>query len=152
MRSKPYARPATRDDCLILAENLREEDRQELDHVNGLSPRTNLLLGFRSSDKMYAVVWDDEIVAVMGVGGIKGTVGYPWMVASDSLSKIRKSFLRECRGYLEEMLQDYRHLENHVWAKNDVHVQWLKWLGFEFDPAEPFGINDEPFHKFHRSL
>ncbi|AUO78205.1 hypothetical protein RSEGYP2_48 [Ralstonia phage RsoP1EGY] len=151
-RSKPYVRPATREDCIILARNLRQEDAEEIAHVNGLPAEMNLLLGFRTSARLYAVVWGDETVAVFGIGGVPGVIGFPWMLASPSLSKIRKSFLRECRGYVEGMLQEYRHLENYVWAKNEVHIQWLKWLGFEFEPAAPFGINDEPFHRFYRSM
>jgi len=148
-RSKPYVRPATREDCFILAPNLREEDRQEIVHASGLSPEISLRLAFAVSAKVWAGVWGDELVALFGVSGIPGQVGYPWMLASDSLSKIRKSFLRECRGYVLEMLREYRHLENCVWAENEVHIQWLRWLGFTFEPPVPFGVNDQPFHRFY---
>jgi hypothetical protein len=147
-RSKPYVRPAAREDCLDLAPRLREEDRQEIAHASGLPPQYALLLSFHLGTT-YAVVWGDEVVALFGHIGVPGVIGVPWMLASPTLSKIRKSFLRECRRYVQEMLDTYGHLENHVWAENEVHIQWLRWLGFEFDEAAPFGINDQPFYRFY---
>lgn len=147
-RSKPYARIATRDDCLDLAPRMREEDVQELLHLNGLGPRENLLLLFHQGET-FAVVWGDEVVALFGHYGYPGMVGVPWMLASPTLSKIRKSFLRECREYVMRMLSLYGKLENYVWAENKVHIKWLQWLGFEFDPPVPYGINDQPFQRFY---
>lgn len=147
-RSKPYVRPATRDDCLDLAPRLREEDLEEVSHTWGLSPRDALLIGFRTGET-FAVVWGDEIVALFGCGGIPGVIGVPWMLASPTLSKVRKSLLRECRSYVQAMLTVYGYLENHVWANNAVHIKWLKWLGFSFDPPEPYGIHDQLFYRFY---
>lgn len=76
-------------------------------------------------------------------------IGVPWMLASPTLSRIRKTFLRECRQYVEDMLLRYGHLENYVWAGNTVHIQWLKWLGFTIEPAKPHGIDSQPFHRFY---
>jgi hypothetical protein len=148
-RSKPYVRPATREDCLSLAPNLREADLQELQHAVGLPAREVLLIGYHTADHFYAAVWEDEVVALFGVNGVPGVVGFPWMLASGALTGIRKSFLRECSGVVQGMLREYGTLENHVWAKNEVHIQWLRWLGFTVESAVPFGIDGEPFHRFY---
>lgn len=147
-RSRPYVRPATRDDCLDLAPRLREEDKKEIAYSNGLEPRDALLLSFHLGET-HAVIWGDEVVALFGHSGVPGVIGVPWMLASPTLSRIRKTFLRECRQYVEGMLQRYGHLENHVWAGNTVHIQWLKWLGFTIEPAKPHGIDSQPFHRFY---
>ncbi len=147
-RSKPYVRPATRDDCLELAPRLRKEDLEEISHTQGLPPEQSLLLGLNTGET-FAVVWGTEVVALFGCGGAPGVLGVPWMLASPTLSKIRKSFLRECRGYVRAMLTVYGYLENRVWVGNEVHIKWLEWLGFTFDPPEPYGIHDELFHRFY---
>lgn len=148
-QSKPYLRPATRDDCLYLAANLRKEDLEELGHTAGLRADYAILIAFRTSYETHAVINDGRVVALVGVGGIPGVIGFPWMLATDELSRIRKSFLRGCFPLLRSFLSRFPRLENYVWAKNTVHVQWLRWLGFKFDPAAPYGLNDEPFHRFY---
>lgn len=147
--SKPYIRPATREDCLYLAEHLRPEDREELEHSLGLRVDYAILIAFRFSTENHAVVRDGRVVAIVGVGGLPGKIGFPWMLATDELKDIRKTFLRGCHALLQDILTRYPQLENHVWAKNAVHIQWLKWLGFRFDPPAPFGVNDELFLRFY---
>lgn len=39
-------------------------------------------------------------------------------------------------------------LTNYVDARNAVSIRWLRWLGFEIEPAAPFGIHGLPFHRF----
>lgn len=147
-KSKPYVRVATRDDCFDLAARLRKEDRLEVSHTWGLSPIQSILLGFRTG-VTFAVVWETEVVALFGCGGVPGVYGVPWMLASPTLSKIQKSFLRECREYVRMMLMIYGHLENWVWAGNEVHIKWLRWLGFTIEAPQPHGIHDQPFHRFY---
>lgn len=148
-RSKPYIRSATREDCITLSKNLRQADLEEISHAYGLLPEQTLLLGYRTSTKTWAVVLGDEIVAIFGIGGFPGVVGFPWMLASSALTKIRKSFLSGCRGVIEEMLSMYPNLENQVWSGNTTHIQWLRWLGFTVEPPALYGITGQPFHRFY---
>lgn len=148
-RSKPYLREATREDCIRLASNLRHEDAEEILHSSGLLPEQGLLLSYHSSAKTWAGVWGDEIVLVGGIGQISETVGSPWMLASPSLVRIRKSLLSWREPILASMLSMYPHLENHVWAGNPVHIEWLKWLGFTVQPAQPNEISGQLFHRFY---
>lgn len=152
--SKPFVRLATVADAIELAPRLRKEDLEEIGHGSGLPPEVALRYALQISNIAYAVVWRDQVVALFGVAqdlSWEGTVstGYPWMLAAPELTAIRKSFLRECRDYVGGWLKYHRKLEGFVWAKNEVHIQWLRWLGFQFDPAVPHGINDEPFMRFH---
>lgn len=147
--SRPYIRPATREDCLYLAAHLRKDDLEEISHGTGLRPDYAVLIAFRFSYENHAVIRDDRVVAIVGVGGYPGTLGFPWMLATDELKDIRKTFLRGCHELLQDILTRFPKLENHVWAKNEAHIQWLRWLGFQFDQAAPYGIHDEPFHRFY---
>nr|WEM05536.1 internal virion protein [Ralstonia phage BOESR1] len=147
-RSKPFVRLATREDCLILAQTMREEDIEECRLTLGLSAEQSLLLSFRLGET-FTIQWGDEVVAMFGHYGAPGIYGVPWMLASPLLPKIAKSFLKECRVYVQALLEVYGHLENYVWVENGVHVKWLQWLGFEFDRPAPYGIEDQLFQRFY---
>jgi Protein of unknown function (DUF2833) len=141
---KPVIKAATKEDCDLLAKTLRKADLEEISHACGLPPQIALRYSLASSDYAYTVWMGDEIVFMFGVGE-----GVPWMMASDLLLQVKREFVRECRKVLQAMLDRYGHLENHVWAGNKLHIYWLEWLGFTIEPAKPYGIDSEPFHKFY---
>ncbi|QBE66837.1 hypothetical protein [Pseudoduganella lutea] len=152
--SKPYVRLATRKDTFELAPRLRQEDVEEVFHSSGMPPELALRFSLAVSNIAYAVVWRGQVIALFGIAGQltwgeEGATGFPWMLASEELPLIRKSFLRECRGYVEGWLEAHDELEGYAWAENQVHIQWLRWLGFTIDPPVPFGINDQPFQRFY---
>jgi hypothetical protein len=142
----PVIKHTTRDDCIQLAKNLRKADLEEISHGSGLEPQDALLYSFAVSEYCYTVWLDDQIVMIFGVGD-----GCPWMLASDLLLKVKREFVKECRRFVQAMLDRYGYLENYVWAGNKIHIYWLEWLGFKIEPPEPFGIDGEPFHRFHLS-
>lgn len=147
--SNPIVRPTVREDCILLAKVLRKADLQEIEHGSALPPEAALLYSFAVSEYTYTVWLDDQIVMIFGVGGIDGTSGCPWMMASDLLLQIKRDFIKECRRFVDAMLDRYTNLENWVWAGNKIHIYWLEWMGFKIEPPAPFGINGEPFHRFH---
>lgn len=146
---KPFVREARAEDVPFLAENIREEDRLEIWHGYRVTPEEAFQTGLEVSDTPYTVVWNDTPVAMFGVSGVAG-VGVPWMLATDDLRKIRKSFLRDCRSYVEGFHNEYPLLVNQVWAKNTTHIQWLKWLGFQFDIPVQMGPDNEMFIRFYK--
>lgn len=146
---KPFVRRARAEDVPFLAENIREEDRLEIWHGARKTPLEAFQTGYEVSDTPYTVEWKGNPVAMFGVSGANG-VGVPWMLATDDLKKIRKSFLRECRSYVQELNNEYPILVNLVWAKNEIHIQWLKWLGFTFEAPTRMGPDNEMFIRFYR--
>lgn len=147
---KPYVRDTTVKDCAELAVTMREEDKREVWHASRSSPKDVLLKSVSSSRLCWTVMWQGKVVAIFGVCGTKNDTGIPWMLASDDLVKIRKSFLRECKDYVNKMQEHHPLLANIAWTKNTVHIQWLKWLGFEFQEPFPFGEDQELFTYFYR--
>lgn len=150
---KPYVRLASRSDAIELAPRLRKEDVEEIAHGTGMPQELALRYALGVSNIAYAVIWRDRVVALFGIAGgldwgAGHTTGYPWMLASEDITSIRKSFLRECRSYVDGWLKIHGSLEGHVWAENEVHIQWLRWLGFQFDEPLPHGITDQPFLRF----
>jgi len=150
--SKPEVRPATREDFVELANNLRPEDAREVSLATGFEdPKLGVMLCRVVSTEAFAIVQGDALIAIFGVTGVPGQFGFPWMLATPLLKDIRKTFLRECRKWVQAMLSVYGRLENYVWSGNELHIQWLRWMGFKIDPATPFGVFDEPFHHFSMS-
>lgn len=149
-RSKHVVRDTTVKDCAELSVTMREEDKQEVWHASGSSASEALLKGFSISRLCWTLEWNGKVVAIFGVSGKKGETGIPWMLASNDLVRIRKTFLRECRSYLNKMQEHHPVLANLAWTKNTVHIQWLKWLGFEFQEPQPYGPNGELFTAFYK--
>lgn len=147
---KPFVREAKLVDVLILSCHIRDCDRREIWHMAHKLPIDAFMDGYKVSDKPYVVEWKGKPIAMFGVSGNKGSVGVPWMLATDDIQKIAKSFLRECKPYVEKMHDDYPVLTNFVWSKNEVHIAWLKWLGFTFGDAVPMGPDNELFINFHK--
>ena len=146
--SDPYVRRSTLADCTELAAKMRQEDVQEIWHLNRVKPLDALLSGL-AWPYCYTVVHREKVVAMFGVGGY-GRQGYPWMLASEGLKDIRKSFVRECRKYVAEMASHYPVLSNVAWSKNVVHIKWLQWLGFTLGEALPCGPDRELFVHFRK--
>lgn len=147
-RSKPYVRDAVFSDCFDLAPRLRSEDVQEIKYASGSSPLTALEMSYNASSKCWAVVFNEKVIALFGVCK-QDTWGVPWMLASDELKDIRKSFLRECREYVQKMGEGCAYLTNFVWIGNEVHIKWLHWLGFKFLEPVEYGKANMLFRQFY---
>lgn len=129
---------------------MRQEDRDEIWHLARVLPEEALVGGLMSCEYNRTVLLDGKVVCMFGIGGTKGEVGVPWMLASDLLLKIRKPFLRECKEFLREMSEGFPSLSNVAWSKNTTHIKWLRWLGFEIKPAIPMGPDGELYHEFSK--
>lgn len=134
-----------------LSETMREEDRLEIWHLARVSPREGLLSSFMLSASCKTVLSDGQVVAIFGCGRA-GEVGVPWMLASPLLVTIKKTFLRECRKFLEEMSEGCKVLRNYAWSKNTVHIRWLQWLGFKMMPGVPMGPDQEVYIPFFKVI
>lgn len=145
---KPFIRRCTEFDIEELSLTMRKEDVEEILHASGRTPREVLLSGFASSEVIRVIEWNGEVAAIFGVVGVLGRAGAPWMLGTDDLRRCW-SLLRECRAYVEQITQKYHYLTNAVWAKNEVHIKWIKWLGFTFHGSDI--RNGETFLHFHRS-
>ena len=139
-------------DVLELSVTMRQEDRDEIWHLARKTPEEALLQAYQSCEFNRTVLLDNKVVCIFGCGGTKGGAGIPWMLASPLLTKIKKPFLRESRMWLEEMSEGYTYLYNAAWSKNDTHIQWLNWLGFDIRPAIPMGPDGELYHEFFKVI
>jgi hypothetical protein len=147
-------KPVTKEFMQFIADNMRHADAVEVMASNGLTPTEAIELSVEMSDYVTAIYIDGDPVAVMGLrlyNALAG-VGVPWLLGTDNVVKHRKVFLKNSRDVVEDMKYHCPKLVNHVHVENTVSIQWLKWLGFEFDEPEPFGVNGELFHRFHMGM
>jgi Protein of unknown function (DUF2833) len=142
----------TEERVLFVAENLRQEDADEVMLSNHVGPYEAVFTSWSDSEVCHCIEDDGVPLALIGVTpGEAG--GLIWMLAtpglfSTLLQKIQ--FLREGAIWVELMLDDYDFLYNWVYSKNVRAIKLLRWLGFTIDPPAPHGPSAALFHFVHR--
>lgn len=117
---------------------LRQEDRIECEAASGLSWEAALAFAVQNSSRVSVLLLDGRIVGLFGLAAVPGDpyCAAPWMLAGDELFSgpgLRVLFSRGSRDVVENMLAEYKRLENYISRKNKIAIRWLDWLGFEFD-------------------
>ena len=146
-------RRATVDDIHHLVPRLREADRNEIIAAVGLPPAVALPSCFEASRAAWVFGVGDEIVGVVGVQDVAGIpeLGWVWMVATDGLDKHGLRFALHCRQFLSVIHTYHPILTNHVDARNETHIKWLRWIGCSFiRRLDKWGAESRPFLEFAR--
>lgn len=146
-----YVRASQGEDAYYLAPRLREADKNEIAAASGLDPLAALLVGLITSQPCRTIcAADSEPIGIFGVVPDKEdkNVGSVWMMATDRIEEPRNAtpFLRQCRDWVEVMNGMYPTLWNAVDARNELHLKWLKWCGFEF--TQEVYLDPENINKF----
>lgn len=143
-------RRSTTLDVLYLSERLRQSDRDEVWASHHYTAWEALNLSLRSSVMSLTI----EILGTpVGMFGINAPIllsdkAIIWFLASDGLDRIKIRFLKHSRKFIDMMLAFYPYLENHVDARNNESILWLKFCGAKIEVAEPHGMDQLPFHHF----
>lgn len=156
--SEARVRIAVLDDVDNLDTRLRSVDRTEIRKNSGLTGAQALRGAFASPGpkKIYSIDYAGRVLGMFGVRVTRVTpydrIGAPWMVCSDELlEKYRRRFLKEYPIWIADLSEGYTLLENYVYAKNEGHIRWIRWAGFELvEYIEEYGIGKTPFWRFQR--
>jgi hypothetical protein len=127
---------------------LREADVDEIWAASGMDPGAAVCFSIAVSDPGWAVELNGDPVAVFGARRAGAGIGMPWLVAADVMERHPVHFYRISRRIVEEIKGRYGLLVNWVHAENRLSVRWLKWAGFEIEPAAPWGAMGRDFHRF----
>lgn len=141
-------RPTRFGDAEMLAANLRESDRAELEAVGFDDPLPAITGSVAVSSLCWTVTLGGELVCIMGVSPFEGNTGSPWMLGTSLLARCSRVLVRVTPDYIERMLVVFPHLLNFVHAKNSTSVRWLRRLGFTLTEPQPYGTRGELFHQF----
>ena len=146
-----YFKLTTLDDIKYLAPRLRQVDKQEILAGTGLIPYEALLIGFNKSAIVFTIFNPkNKPVGIFGVVDCGNGIGGIWLLATNDLPKIKLAFLKECREVIQFLNKKYKILWNYVDCRNELHIKWLKWCGFQFLRKTNYGVLQKPFYEFMR--
>ena len=135
--------PGTVEHAKALAPFLRESDIKEARAMGVEDPGAGLVKSVEVSEKCWAVLDGDTVVAMFGVDSLDAV----WLLGSDRMREHGHFFYEAPKLYLAEMLWGRESLWNFVHAENFVSLRWLKTLGFSLlDPVAmgPLGEKFRP--------
>lgn len=146
----PYIKIADFKDAKHLAKNLRQEDIDEIKANSNVSPFHALTQGVKYSHLPLSIMNDEnKPIMIMGVIPHGKNLGMIWLLSSPEIQLISIPFLRNCKGVLNLYLKSFPILYNYIDARNTIHLNWLKWLGFNFIKVhEDFGFEKRKFIEF----
>jgi len=144
--------PSTFADAQELAGKLREEDRREIEAISGQNPLHNFQLAVLVAKPCLTLrTFDGELIGLLGVVPVGLRCGAIAMSGTRLIEQNRTAFLRGSREVLAYLEQSYDTLFNVCDARNRVHLNWLKWLGFSLIARrENFGVGQIPVIEFAR--
>lgn len=142
--------PVSVEDIAEILPAVRQADIDEISEALGVPMEQALFDAITGSLNAKKIVIDGHIVAVFGdaVFSILGSVGVPWLISTVHVELHARAFLKVCKPEVQGMLTRHRHLMNYVDARNTAAIRWLRWLGFTFAPAAPYGARRFKFHQF----
>jgi hypothetical protein len=133
-----------------MRDHLRESDRQEIAASHAHTPYEAMSYGLRHSSFYATVLYAGEPVAMFGVVESEENkrAGAVWLLATNGIYRMRWTFLKLSRQYLNLMMSRYPLLYNFVDERNTVTIKWLAWCGAVFDEPKPYGVQGLPFRYF----
>jgi len=153
MTHKPVVefKEADRNDFRLMKRIMRDEDRRELEASSGKRFEDIVDKTRDVTDFAVAGYCDGKLIAIFGVRRITAVTktGAIWMFGTKFLPKHSRVFLKHCKKCVEVMLENYPIVYNYVDERNTMIINWLKWLGFTFEEAKPYGPQGLPFYKFY---
>jgi len=133
-----------------LSENIRDADKEEVIAKTGKQDFKKVIVqGWLMADTCKTVLVDNKVAFVYGiVESDHKDIGSPFMLATPLVSKIKIPLIRNCRQRVYEMEQKYKMLFNYIDSRNDLHLRFIKWCGFEIINEKIF--NNVKFYGFFK--
>lgn len=137
-------RQATAKDGLVVANNLRPEDRREVEGM-GFTP-LHIPFGILASE--HSTVFyspEGELAGVAGIVRLDNQVGQIWMLCTPVIHQGPVRFVKGAKRWLNEVQKEYKLLWNLADARNHVHHKLLRHLGFKALRTVPVGPENLPY-------
>ena len=141
MHDSKYIHKCTPQLALEVGENLRREDKREVEETTGLyAPVAVLQSYYNSAFSVYFTSPHDKAVGVAGVT----PANHIWMLCTDEGDNHPHTFVREAKRWVNSLANPY--LFNHADMRNESHIKLLKLLKFTF--INYYVINGVPLITF----
>jgi hypothetical protein len=136
-----------------IATNMRREDLNEIQAIGVPDPHEALCKGMaQSKPECYVASVKEVPIAMFGVVPFddEPKFGSIWLLGTDQIKEVPISFLKKSRKVLPAIIEPYEMVCNVVDKRNEVHIKWIKWLGFSFIRETICGPENRPFYEFAR--
>lgn len=143
-------RPATLEDIVHIAKNLRSDDVLEVITATQSEPGEAILRAVTLSRESYTarLAPGEPPCLIFGVtNGASPGVGVVWLLATDAVLQGRLAVFRGAREWIQRWSRDYHLLHNVADIRNTLHLRWIKSLGFSFGARVP--LNGFEFQHFY---
>ena len=136
-----------------IAIHLRQQDAAEVFYSDAMQPEEAVYDSWKNSPICRCIEGDDG--TPVGICGV-ASGGVIWLLATEQLLATRShrlQFIRGAKQWIDGLLDEgLGPLHNRVFAANRDSIRWLKSLGFQFYPAEPYGPCGQLFRYFERAI
>lgn len=144
-----FVRLAMPEDIPVVAAGIREADRREVWASHHQTPLEALETSTKRKGMCFTGVYKGFPIVIFGAARMSLVGGAnPWLLGTEDIVKITVPFLRYSRSYIDLVRSEYRYLENYVDVRNELSIKWLKFCGFTFHAAAPYGVEQLPFYRF----
>lgn len=136
-----YRAEANIEDCKYILDNLRAEDKIEVETTLGKDWKELTLQALEKSGFPYLLAKTKENDTPVLIAGAWPTeknnpsVATVWLLSTPEIEKHQICFLKEMKKELEEYDKNFGLIYNQIYKTNHIAKKWLKWAGFRF-PAE----------------
>lgn len=146
-KSSVWLEPCTYSHIERMRHNIHNGNEREIWCAKGISGYEGLLESYGSSDEVMAIMYNDEVAAIMGIkiGSLLSGRAFPWLICSNLIMDHRLTFLRHFREIIRSLQKRFRVLESLIFSENTEVLKMLEWVGFSH--YETKHINDYPFYR-----
>lgn len=129
---------ATEEDIFEFSENIRPMDEKEVEVVSGKTLKEHLGFLLAHLEDVRVLKCDGVLLGIgnwyqyMMDWGIysDGVIG--WLLLTNAVEDHKIEFLRGSKGIVKDLLSAYPYITNTLYAKNELHVKYLDFLGASF--------------------
>ena len=139
-----YYRTSTLGDSIELINNIRQEDKQEVEGTG----QTVLDLPPLVAGSSHATTFFSPEGHLAGMAGIVDQAngsGQIWMLCTPVIHDAPVLFIRQAKRWLKLIENDYQLLWNWADTRNHMHHKLLKHLGFKAIRTVPIGPDNLPY-------
>lgn len=131
--------PTTFCHILRLRNSLREDDRREIECL-GFTPLRGILESYRGGLINKTALVNGKVAAMWGLKETNKNEGMPWFLTTKALEEAPPLFfVRTYKKEVEEMLEIFPRLVNHVLFDYVSSIRVLRLAGFTVEGPEQYG-------------
>lgn len=116
---------------LEFRKNVRPIDLEEIEAATGCKLENQPLTNLVGCQTLL-----DAAGTVLGIGAVEPDQHLIWLVTTKAIETKKIEFLRFSKKYLAELLLVHQYLGNVAYIKNQLHIDWLTWLGAKWYTQE----------------